>query len=55
MPMVKNGYAPENENPASFENRKSVLIPKPADSIRPQTFEIAQPNFVHGSKKRNLA
>ncbi len=29
LSIVKNGYAPENENPASFENRKSVLIPKP--------------------------
>ena len=55
LSMVKNGYAPKNENPASFENRKSVLIHKSADSILPQTFDIAQPNFVHGSKKRNLA
>ncbi len=30
VPMVKNEYAPANENPASFESGKSVLIHKPA-------------------------
>ncbi len=53
LPIVKNGHAPEIENPAFWEDGKFVRNFLGSSLSATADFKVDQPNFIHISRGSN--